>query len=409
MFVLSSTTITGKLLRGILPALLLLACVSCRKQDIEPEPVGEAVPYDGPTRTLQQVLEKSPYTLFYAAWKRANMDAHLDAEGANTFTVLAPTDKALQQAGWTAEKINQASPETLDTLLSYYVTNTEMRPASLASIAGNVPLSTLLKSGDVPNYSADLPYNYKLFAGVYNDSLVINGLAVAKWGTALAATTATIYPVEKMLPLPKMDMLAFLQSDERFSLFLEACRINDSLYIDHDPWNLYLQNLPLLTAQPMTGGQFTLIAPTNNAFHKSGFNTVEDIRAYSVKSLPIGEPDYNDEYYYVYPSTAMDSILMPYRMDYVGDRGPANGIADMNPAFYYNDLLLNKGVSGMMLKIGAVYNNAPQYYRLQFINSNGEVKVKRLGSSAAPLPLSQTNIQVLNGVVHVVDEGLLMP
>lgn len=390
--------------------ILLLVFVSCRKQDISPEPVGEPVHYDGPTGTLREVLDKSPYTFFNTAWKRAGMDARLEATGSKAFTLLVPTDKAFENGGWTLEKINNAAPAVLEDLLSYYVSTGNNLPASLSALTGNIVLTTFKKSEDIPNYSVDNPYTYLLFAGVHHDSLMINGEAVSKWGNALQSATATIYPVDRLLSLPTMDMLTYLQSDERFSFYLEACRINDSLYLDAFPFENVLLNLPLLTAMPLTGGQMTLFAPTNNAFRKSGFNSVEDIRAYSVRMLPIGYPDLDADNYYVYPTTAMDSLLLPNRMDFVGLSGPTTGQRDMNMVYFENELLDNgSGVSGLLIRLGSLYNLRSQIVRLDFGNNNGQLTVKRLGSSASLLPLADKNIRVLNGVIHVVDEGLFMP
>lgn len=390
--------------------ILLLVFVSCRKQDISPEPVGKPVDYNGPAASLKEVLEKSPYTFFNTAWKHAGMDAILEATGSKAFTLLAPTDKAFQNGGWTMEKINAATPEVLADLLSYYVAPGNNLPESLSALTSNIVLTSLKKSADIPNYSVDYPYTYLLFAGVHHDSLMINGEPVSKWGNALQSITATIYPVDKLLSLPQIDMLSYLQSDERFSFYLEACRINDSLYLDAFPFDNGLLNLPLLTAMPLTGGQMTLFVPTNNAFRNSGFNSVEDIRAYSIRALPIGYPDLDADNYYVYPTTAMDSLLLPNRFDFAGISGPSTGLRDMNMVYFENELLDNgSSISGLLIRAGSLYNLKSQVIRLNFSNNNGQLLVKRLGSGKAGHPLADKNIRVLNGVIHVVDEGLFMP
>lgn len=403
----TSVILSGRLFRCCLPVLLLLA-MGCRKQDIEPEPVGDPVPYNGPVLGLKETLEKSPYTFFKAAWKRAKTDARLDSAATTSFTIFAPTDKAFEQAGWTMEKINQTSPEQLDSLLSFHISANQIHPASLAEVTGNVPLATLLKAA-LPGFEGFPPYQYMLFAGVYHDSLYVNGQPVSKWGQALESTTATIYPTDKVLQKPAQDMLSFLQADERFSFYLEACRINDSLYLDKDPWNSILFNTTLLSMSGTSGGQFTLIVPTNEAFRKSGFNTVEDIRQYNYRSLPIGDPDYDKDFYYQYPTTAMDSLLLPNRMGYAGPSAAHNGVKNIYPVYFVNELMVNRNISGMMLKPGAPYNNAPIIYNLDFAAGSNGLGVKRRGSSAARLPLAEVNICLLNGVVHVVNDGLFMP
>ncbi|MBC9911868.1 fasciclin domain-containing protein [Chitinophaga varians] len=404
----TAVNISGRLFKCCLPALLLLA-MACRKQDIEPEPVGEPVPYTGPVLSLKETLEKSPYTYLKAAWKRSNIDDRLNKAAITSFTIFAPTDKAFEQAGWTMDKISQASPEQLDTLLSFHISGNQVHAASLVQVTGNLTLATLLKSADLPGYEGFPPYQYVLYAGVNHDSLYVNGQPVSKWGQALEATTATIYPTDKVLQQPVQDMLSFLQSDERFSFYLEACRINDSLYLDKNPWETGLLNMTVLSATGSSGGQFTLIVPTNEAFKKSGFNTVEDIRQYNYRSLPIGDAGYDDHWYYVYPTTAMDSLLYPNRMSYVGPRAAYNGTKNIYQVYFLNELMVNKSISGMLLKPGSIYNLPPMLYQLDFVAGNNGIGVKRLGSSQARLPLAETNVCLLNGVIHVVNEGLFMP
>ncbi|RBL89017.1 fasciclin domain-containing protein [Chitinophaga flava] len=407
MTVFTSVTTPGRLLRSWLPVLFLLV-MACRKQDIEPEPVGDPVPYNGPVLGLKETLEKSPYTIFRTAWNRANIDARLKKAGTTSFTIIAPTDKAFQDAGWTMDKINQAAPEVLDTLLSYHIGATQIHPASLAELNGNLPIVTLLKSTTIPTFDDSRPYKYVIYAGVYHDSLFVNGKPVSKWGQALESTTATIYPADKVLVKPRQDMLSFLKADNRFSFYLEACRINDSLYEDKNPWDQYLWDMPMLSANALSPGQFTLVVPTNDAFRKSGFNSVEDIRQRCYQALPIGDPDYDENSYYRYPTTAMDSILLPNRMSYVGLDGPY-GMREMYPVYFMNELMVNRSVSGLLLRPGSAYSSPPKIYELDFAVTNGNIWVKRLGSSGQRIPLVQTDINVLNGVIHIVNDGLFMP
>lgn len=407
MTVFTSVTISGRLLKCCLPVLLLLA-MACRKQDIEPDPIGEPVPYTGPVLGLKETLEKSPYTFFKAAWKKAHIDDRLDKAATTSFTIFAPTDKAFEQAGWTLAKINQATPEELDTLLSFHISANQVHPASLALVTGNLPMPTLLQA-ELPGYDSFKPYQYVLYAGVYHDSLYINGQPVSKWGQTLESTTATIYATDKVLQKPVEDMLTFLQSDERFSFYLEACRINDSLYQESTPWGTFQWNTPIHSANSSSGGQFTLIVPTNEAFQKSGFNTVEDIRQYNYKALPVGDPDYDDKFYYRYPRTAIDSLLLPNRMGYSGTAVAYNGLKNIYQVYFLNELIVNHNISGMLLRPGAIYGDAPIFYELDFAAGSDGVRVKRQGASAARLPLVQTNICLLNGVIHVVNEGLFKP
>ncbi|WP_160717260.1 fasciclin domain-containing protein [Chitinophaga solisilvae] len=399
----------GKLLWCGLSALIL--CMSaCRRQDIEPDPVGEPVSFNGPDKTVEQLLEKSSHTLFYTAWKRSGISEALKRKGINAVTVLAPADKALQAGGWTMDRINKATVADLDSLVRYYTSSGRIEQTSLALRPGNYALKTLLLSASIPNFDESNPYQYYMYAGRHNDSLYVNGKGVNKWGLAMEATNGTIYPIEQLIPKPETDMLTWLQADGRFTFYLEAMRISDSLYTDASWWDQQRQNLPLLSAMPMTGGSFTVFAPTNNAFIKSGFTSVEDIRQYAMRALPIGEPYSDENGYYVYPVSPMDSILLPHRMDQTGGNGPIS--PDRKPLpllFFNNDMTDNKMLSGMMIWLGNIGQGPNVYVRIEFSNSNGQAAIRRLHSTHTPIPLAEKNIMLLNGLIHVVDEGLLVP
>ncbi|UCJ08217.1 fasciclin domain-containing protein [Chitinophaga pendula] len=389
---------------------LIVLISACRKQDIEPDPVGEPVPYTGPAKSLETTLFQTSNTLFIAAWKRADMTGRLHKLDSRTFTLFVPTDDAMKAAGWTLGKINTTLPDTLNALLAYYIADRNVAPASLATIKGNIALASLRTSADVPEYSIASPYTYLLFTGIHKDSLWMNGYPVSKWGNAIESTSGTLYTINRMLPLPQMDMLAYLQSDERFSFYLEACRINDSLYIEKNPWYNTQQTLTLLNPNPKYGGQYTLFAPTNEAFKKSGLQSIEDIRALACRTLPIGDAHNDEESYYVDPLTSLDSILLPHKMNFQGESGPYNPSGKpAHPAFFYNDLLDNTAISGMMLRLGQVGSSRPLMFNLEFTSKNGQVYVRRQGAKVAPMPLVQHDIQVLNGVIHVLNDGLLVP
>lgn len=395
---------------GICAVWLMVLMTACRKQDIEPDPVGEPVPYTGPAKSLETTLFQTPNTLFVAAWKRADMSARLQKLETRSFTLFVPTDDAMKAAGWNTAKISTTPPDSLQVMLDYYIVQGNVAPASLSTIKGNMPLLSLRTSPDVPGYSTDMPYTYVVFAGIHKDSLWMNGHAVSKWGNAIESTSGTIYTINLMLSLPQMDMLTYLQSDERFSFYLEACRINDSLYMEKNPWDNTQQALTLLSPNPLFGGQYTLFAPTNEAFKKSGLHSVEDIRALACRTLPIGDPYNDEEYYYVDPVTSLDSILLPHKMNYSGVSGPGNEAGKPNhPAFYYNDLIDNAAISGMLLRLGRFGSYRPLIFNLEITNRDGQVYVRRQGAKSAPMPLIQHDIQVLNGVIHVLNDGLLVP
>src|ERR1700754_3974967 len=102
--------------------LLIITVISCRKQEIQVEPIGEAIPWKDTTKSMAQVLDGSSLSLFKAAWKRSHMESLLNDQAIKSYTLLAPTDAAMTAAGWDLTAINSAAPEDLDTLLSFHVT-----------------------------------------------------------------------------------------------------------------------------------------------------------------------------------------------------------------------------------------------------------------------------------------------
>ncbi len=384
---------------------LLIATVlfACRKEDIMPEPVGEPVPYSGADKTWQQLIDQSSYTYFQQAWKRSGMEALVKKYGSAYYTFFIPTDKAFQDAGWTLDKINTTSAQKLDTLLSGYVVPGRYLPVGLEAVKGNRSLPTLAERTDLPNYTPNgKRYVTFLFAGKHNDSLYVNGTGVDKWGNGKEAINGMIYPVTRMIARPEKTMWQYLTDDPRFFLFTEAMRINDSLYQSN--W-LSVSSLQLLIGAPGST-QATLFAPTNAAFNKHGMFTVDDVRDYCTRVWPLADPEVDENYYYQEPVTSLDSLLLPhgllmYRL-YIGEGGTG-------PVFFSNDLVDNGSIlTGITLMAGQMWSSPPVKLNLAFSSRNDEPMIKRLGSSVAPVGLTEKNVRVTNGVIHAVDD-LFMP
>ncbi len=397
----------GKVL--LLMSVVMLLVSSCSKKDIQPEPVGEAVPYTPPaTRKWQAIMKDPSYTYWNAAWRRSRMDTLVAGIGAAYYTIFMATDKAFTDAGWTMAKISAADTAVLDTLLAYHIVPGFYRPDNLSALRGSLPLKTLLTSGSVADHTPDNPYTYKLYVGYQPDSLVIDGIPANKWKTGEEALNGYVYPIERLLKKPEMSMLQYLESDPRFSLFLSAIRISDQVYSDN---YVSIFNEQFLAGNPDYGVVSTLFAPTNRAFQNSGFNTAADIQAYVDNSLVDGYlpyADYDSNFFFVQPVTAIDSLLLPHGLEESQAASGGGYITDIS--FFTNDLLQNgPALSGMLIKPGQMYNNPPVLVSLRFSNNNGKPMVQRLGSARPPLPLAETNIKVLNGVIHVVDESLLLP
>jgi uncharacterized surface protein with fasciclin (FAS1) repeats len=381
--------------------LLLLAFAACRKQDIEPEPVGEPVPHEsGPGKTWQQQLAASSYTRFREAWQRSGMDQKVKEDGAGFYTLIVPTDKAFEEAGWTPEKIKVADVTVLDELLSYYIMPSRLLPENITAVKGSIPAATLSSRSfaDRENWYKDyLDFQFLAKSG---DSLVVNGIALSKWGQQLEGTNGVMYPIDHLITKPQQSMWEYLQSQPRFSLYVDALLVSDSLY--QSVWMNSI--LPLLKSSSSLT-QFTLFAPNNDAFIKNGFHNADDFLQYCLRSWPLAPADYDENMFWQQPVTAMDSILMACGPEIANAAQLSGTEARVGPVFFSNDLALNATqLSGLTLFKGQPYNNPPTRISLSFINSNGQPGVRRIGTSYPYTGLKSRDIRVINGVIHEVGD-----
>ncbi|HEY9258118.1 fasciclin domain-containing protein [Chitinophaga sp.] len=378
--------------------LLILAVAACRKQDIEPEPVGAPVPHGaGPDKTWQQQLAASSYTRFREAWQHSGMDQKVKEAGAGFYTLLVPTDKAFDEAGWTTAKIQAADAATLNDLLSFYVMPIRLQAENISAIKGNTAAATLSFRSfpDRPEWYKD--YVDFQFLGKNGDSLLVNGIALSKWGQQIDGTNGVIYPIDHLITKPTLSMWDYLQSEPRFSLYVEALHICDSLYE-----SVYMtQPLAFLKSSP-EAAQFTLFAPNNEAFIKNGFHNAGDILQYCLRSWPLPDAGYDENMFWQQPVISMDSLLMACGVE-IMNASQLNGAARVGPVFFANELANNAAaLSGLVLYEGQPYNSPPIMMNLSFINNNGQPGVKRLATNNPYIPLKSRNIRVINGVVHEV-------
>ncbi|NLR81412.1 fasciclin domain-containing protein [Chitinophaga eiseniae] len=385
--------------------LLLLGVSACRKQDLEPEPIGEPVaPPPGPDKTWQQLLETSPYSYFREAWKHSGMDAMLKQNGSAYFTLLVPEDKAFETAGWTLDKIKHADAATLNDLLSLYVLPTHLSPADLSAATVSTAAPTLSSRPlDIPEWYAN--YLDFQFLAKHGDSLMVNGIGQSKLTQALAGTNGVIYPMAHCISKPQQTMWDYLRQEPRFSLYVAALRISDSLY---QSAGIYISPMPLLKSSS-SYIQFTLYAPSNDAFIKNGFSNEDDILNYCLRSWPLPDPQYDENMFYQQPVTAMDTILNAHGgglanagqlANTPGGYGPRVG-----PVFFANDLTdYAAQLSGLKVQEGQMYQGPPVIINLSFINNNGQPGIRRLGTNHPYTAIKQANIRVINGVIHEVSD-----
>lgn len=377
--------------------LLLIAFAACRQKDLQVTPVGQPLPYKGSQKTVSQLLDSSNLTIFKAAWKRVNMDSTLASQALQAYTVLAPTDDAFKAAGLTMDAINSMDLNDLDTLVRYHMIDTWVTMDQLKSAIGNAQFRSVLKRWDIPYYSENDPYYYIHCLGLHGGKLMINGTAHPL--NALDAKNGSVYMIDQVQRKPENDMIDYLQNNPDFSLFMMACQINDSIYINN---YVYVTFLDMLTESSDTR-QFTLFVPDNNAFHAAGYYTYDDLLARATRN-PVEYAYVDPDNYYVNPVSSLDSQLIALHLDFNDANRP------QRPVLYYsNDLTDNPSLSGALLYAGQQYSNPPQHVRLKFSTSGDKILISQLGSSLPAVPLVKTDLRFRNGVIHVIDAGLLTP
>ena len=408
----------------ILPiALISVLWLSCQKHEEPPIPVGKAIKYSGQIlSSIDSALQKSPYTLFYAAWKKSGIDS-LALNAAN-LTIYVPTDSAFTAAGYTASKISSLSKAVLDSLVAFHMVYGTYVDSTLASLQGSTEANTLLSTPNPPMsapnnqgypYSTQYPYVYSLFISG-NNGFWINGLMVKTNNKLIHAYRAIIYPVNHVLQKPVKDVLGTLRHDPRFTYLFESYRLSDSIYQAN--YSYYAGRDTGFLALS-SAANITFFAPTNDAFIKylAGIYN-KQISAVTFQDLK----NYQNRGYLYYDLSPMDSLMegpltnTPYQINTVQVNLNGRNIEPfLNPnrplttgsTWLYNDLLYNApALDGYLITPASSYSFAV-IVDLDFIHTGTQVMVKRHSTNTAPpVNIIQHDIIATNGVIHVVD-GLL--
>ncbi|ASZ09650.1 hypothetical protein KTO58_27775 [Chitinophaga pendula] len=421
---------------GLMTWLLLSGIIGCKKVEFTLPPEGAKIPYVDPNyKTLEEVLKASPYQLFLKVYQRSNMDSVLKVK--SLYTLLVPTDATMQAAGYTAAKIAAMTRENADTLVAFYTLRGSLSKEQLKMSIANRECISLLANPDpsfkvwpVRLYGLDRVY-YRHYLIASEDSLLINAVPVGALKNALPAANGYIYPLDKLLPRPlEKSFWDALEEDPRFSMFIQVQQETDKMFnkryrdklieaIDFDPGEFgWLDSKrtnykPRFIMEPVFGGDrhleiTTMFAPTNEAFHRAGFNTVEDVMAWNEKYATPTIFDY--DLYDILPFGFPADTVLAYHWDFGRDNVPASYLYGKNygarpTVFYANDLrddyLANYTV-----------NSDPQAtsYIMPFSfgrTPDGKPTVKIKGSNAAPATVIET-INTIMGPIHVVDR-LLIP
>jgi len=410
--------------------LCLLTAAACRKTEDPPIKVGSQLPYkDSITKNLVQVLDSLPESSLYKAmFKRSDLQHYMDSLSMGSvnvpYTLFVPTDKALTAAGYTMDAIQAAPVEVLDTLIRYLSLPGRLNPNTGIQTGLNCnplmyPTTGLSGSAGGYPFGFGFPYYYTINVSFASGALWLNGHKVGAQALPIAATNGAIYRMDTIVQKPVTEVYQELNADTSYSYYMAAMRVNDSLYTAQgiigatyynvnycDTCGLQFSNADNTFAglQPFA----IVLAPTNDAFRKAGFQTIGDISQYVNNSALATAP------YGTYMLTNLDSVLWNHQFlfGFLYTIDPFNNLyysINNGNYIYTNDMLNDPAIlqylivpSGSTLKFHV--NN------IVFRNEGGRPVAYRLDNLSGPgaVVTDPANITDLNGVVHRVDH-LLMP
>ncbi|MFT3705227.1 MAG: fasciclin domain-containing protein [Agriterribacter sp.] len=288
-------------------------------------------PHGGGTEklTIAQLVAQTPdYSLLKTALQKAGLTETLNQPG--TFTVFAPDNKAFAAAGFpNAEAISKLSVDALKNILLYHVLGSKVTAAQIPA-AINTPVNTLAGK--------------EIFVTKQDGKVSVNGANVVK--ADIMASNGVIHAINKVLIPPPGTIVALAAANADFSFLVAAVLRASEGSTD----------VAALLSGP---GPLTVFAPTNKAFMKAGFATIESIKAAKPDDL---------------------TTILAYHV--VSGR-------------VFSSLLVNNAMVPTL-------NGAKVTIKL----SNNKALVKGNGNTTAST-ITSTDLVATNGVVHVIDQVLL--
>lgn len=408
-----------------LPAvILILLFAGCQKTEFIPPAEGEKITYNpNVTKDLNTILRESPYKLFYAAWQRSTIDdKQLDTKVG--YTLLVPTDAAMQSAGYTAEAIGKMAVNDVDSLVAYYTIRAKITGADLQLRSSNYegislhPRADLIVKDGAGQDRAT--YYYRHYLSVENNKFLVNGVVYGSADAATEATNGFVFPIERLIPVPAKSFAEVLEGDPRFSMFVavqhstdqEHNRQYNALYLENygfEPGDdyrrkYYFTDFSITPGMPVNLNM--MFAPTNDAFKAAGFNTVEEVLEWNKRAKPmifdwnVGEPTDAG-----FPS---DTILA-YHWDFGRENLPYTNQGKApapKPTLFHSNDLRNDLLGNYLINYDQNYVTYLMPYTFSKSN-DGKVQMQVKGSTAAPATIIES-INTLMGPIHVVDR-LLVP
>jgi uncharacterized surface protein with fasciclin (FAS1) repeats len=393
-----------------------LACASCNKEEFMPAPIGNPIPYQETKKTVQEALQESPYTCFATAWRRSNMEKIL--KGLNpkiAISIFVPENKAFEALGYTVASINRTPVATLDSLLLFHTAANQVLPEKLNPHSANYLFLTLLSNKNyIERYgqmnSEFREYLYRHYFNVEDNKSIVDGKVSGNAGDIIVGSNGTLIPINKVLVRPQKDIKETLEADGRFGLYLSALALNDDFYLNN--FGFPADHLDRFSSKGMFVGFSSVFAPTDEAFHKVGIYSTEDIEKLNSRSTPYTLEDYFTVSNYLPSDSILNNHLWRYNGIYVRNVDPSYNSTYIsptaNPIYFYSNDLKNEILGNYV----TVYNTERWvnifYNNLDFIRNESQIKIKVKDSDAEPATVIEADIHTFNGVVHVVDR-LLIP
>lgn len=421
---------------------LLFFFSACNKTEFLPDPEGAQIPFqEEATQTVEQLLAASTAKIYYQAWQRSTLKTTITAKGSKyEYTIFAPDDAAMQAAGFTAAVIQQMPLEELDQLLMLYTTIGKLSAEVIKARSDNYVVKSMLQYPGLYVEYFENPdsypggydhFFYKNYMAISSENLLINGKNTGKLNY-FPATNGSLYVIGKAIEKPTKTKLQALMDDGRFTMYLESQRLTDEMYISkiadgieplfgYRPDNEEIKRdyayERLYYDEEMAYLDFgypvpnivvtTLFVPTDEAFHKAGFQTVEDIMKMNEER---GDARFDENFFQVMGGYPLDTLLNFHRDwgRFYAPKDPSYGLAKNNLTVFYSNVL-NASLNDYMVNIGG--SSAPKYgYKmpLTFSMSNNKVQIQVPGADQPAATVIESDINTLNGPIHVVDH-LLIP
>ncbi|MBN9380383.1 MAG: fasciclin domain-containing protein [Chitinophagaceae bacterium] len=228
----------------------------------------------GSAQTLERYFAGTErYTLFDRALKKTHLDTLLG--GSTPYTVFAPVDSAMTNAGYSAAGIDTADAGTLASILRYHLV-----PGTIDSADLQLYLEINVSTAD-SSYPAFLEYNnYGLFYDgirvLNTDGKVVNGI---------------VHGIGTMATPPVGDLVATIAAIPALKDFNYYLQINNGLYSRPSSFNF--PNSLVAFATPAS--PITVFAPDNAYFASLGSDNFYMIRqlalsqTYNPTVLPVAE------------------------------------------------------------------------------------------------------------------------